>query len=239
MTRLERDIQDRQEGRIMIELKMATKIYETGAGRITAVDDVSLHVRDGEFVAVVGHSGSGKTTLVSLMGGLTRPSSGRVIVAGEDIWTLDNAGLARLRSEQIGFCFQFSSLIPSLNSLDNVRLPASFAAGEKGAPGRALELLELVGVKEKSKAYPQELSGGQQRRVAIARALINDPRIILADEPTGDLDEATEADIMTLFENLNRQGVTIVMVTHSRGLAQRAGRMLTMKAGALEAEALA
>lgn len=215
----------------MIELKDTTKTYESGGGLVKAVDNVALSIIDREFVAVIGHSGSGKTTLVSLMGGLTRPTSGRVLIGGTDIWTLDNYNLARLRSEKIGFCFQFFSLIPTLNSLDNVRLPASFAGGEKGDPEHAMRLLEMVGVVDKAKAYPSELSGGQQRRVAIARALVNEPKIILADEPTGDLDEQTEAEIMDLFEGLNRDGVTIVMVTHSHNLAARAGRLLTMNAG--------
>lgn len=215
----------------MIELTNATKTYDSGGGRVKAVDDVTLTVRDGEFVAVVGHSGSGKTTLVSLMGGLTKPTSGNIFIGGTDIWTLDNFNLARLRSEKIGFCFQFSSLIPTLNSIDNVRLPASFAGGERGGMERAMSLLETVGVTDKAKAYPAELSGGQQRRVAIARSLVNEPRIMLADEPTGDLDEQTEADIMKLFQGLNQQGVTIVMVTHSQKLAAQAGRILTMTAG--------
>ncbi|MEK6536756.1 MAG: ATP-binding cassette domain-containing protein [Actinomycetota bacterium] len=136
-----------------------------------------------------------------------------------------------MRSEKIGFCFQFSSLIPTLNSIDNVRLPASFAGGERGGLERAMSLLETVDVADKAKAYPAELSGGQQRRVAIARSLVNEPRIMLADEPTGDLDEQTEADIMKLFQGLNQQGVTIVMVTHSHNLAARAGRILTMTTG--------
>lgn len=215
----------------MIELTNATKTYDSGGGLVRAVDDVTLTVRDGEFVAVVGHSGSGKTTLVSLMGGLTKPTSGNIFIGGTDIWTLDNLNLARLRSEKIGFCFQFSSLIPTLNSIDNVRLPASFAGGERGGMERAMSLLETVGVTDKAKAYPAELSGGQQRRVAIARSLVNEPRIMLADEPTGDLDEQTEADIMKLFQGLNQQGVTIVMVTHSQKLAAQAGRILTMTAG--------
>lgn len=217
----------------MIELTNATKTYDSGGGLVRAVDDVTLTVRDGEFVAVVGHSGSGKTTLVSLMGGLTKPTSGNIFIGGTDIWTLDNLNLARLRSEKIGFCFQFSSLIPTLNSIDNVRLPASFAGGERGGLERAMSLLETVGVTDKAKAYPAELSGGQQRRVAIARSLVNEPRIMLADEPTGDLDEQTEADIMKLFQGLNQQGVTIVMVTHSQKLAAQAGRILTMTAGAV------
>ena len=217
----------------MIELKNTTKSYQSGGTTINAVDRVSVRVADGEFIAIVGHSGSGKTTLVSLMGGLTRPTSGSVLVGGTDIWTLENRQLALLRSEKIGFCFQFSSLIQTLTCLDNIRLPASFAGGEKGSAGHAQELLEMVGVPDKAKAYPSELSGGQQRRVAIARALINEPGIILADEPTGDLDEDTETDIMDLFEQVNMRGITIVMVTHSRILASRAQRTLTMENGGL------
>ncbi|MFA5810440.1 MAG: ABC transporter ATP-binding protein, partial [Thermoleophilia bacterium] len=217
----------------MIELKNVTKTYRSGGVDINAVDKVSLKVSDGEFIAVVGHSGSGKTTMVSLMGGLTRPTAGNVLVGGTDIWTLGNKQLALLRSEKIGFCFQFSSLIPTLTCLDNVRLPASFAGGQKGGVDHALSLLETVGVHDKAKAYPSELSGGQQRRVAIARALINEPGIILADEPTGDLDEYTEADIMDLFAQVNARGVTIVMVTHSRNLAARAVRTLVMENGTL------
>jgi len=215
----------------MIELKAATRTYQSGGSTISAVDSVSLAVAKGEFVAVVGHSGSGKTTLVSLMGGLTRPTAGKVLIDGIDIWELNNIELAQLRSEKIGFCFQFSSLMPTLDCMDNVRLPASFARGGRGDPGHAMELLETVGVPDKARAYPSELSGGQQRRVAIARALVNDPQIILADEPTGDLDESTEADIMELFEGLHRKGVTIIMVTHSRILASKAQRILTMNAG--------
>lgn len=217
----------------MIELKNITKAYMSGGVKINAVDNVSLKVADGEFIAVVGHSGSGKTTMVSLMGGLTKPTTGNVMVGGTDIWTLDNKQLALLRSEKIGFCFQFSSLIPTLTCIDNVRLPASFAGGQRGGVEHALSLLETVGVPDKAKAYPSELSGGQQRRVAIARALINEPGIILADEPTGDLDEYTEADIMELFEQVNARGVTIVMVTHSRNLAARAVRTLVMENGTL------
>lgn len=221
----------------MIELKGTTKIYRSGGAVVRAVDNVNLKVAEGEFVSVVGHSGSGKTTLVSLMGGLTRPTSGQVFIKGTDIWTLDNKGLARLRSREIGFCFQFSSLIPTLNCIDNIRLPASFAGSGEGGAQRARELLDMVEMSDKARAYPSELSGGQQRRVAIARALINEPRIILADEPTGDLDEDTEADIMDLFEKVHLQGVTIVMVTHSQELAARAGRILTMTNGVMSERA--
>jgi ABC-type lipoprotein export system ATPase subunit len=209
-----------------------TKVYHSGGETINAVDNVDLGVDAGEYVAVVGHSGSGKTTLVSIMGGLTKPTSGSVEVDGTNIWSLDNKGLASLRSRKIGFCFQFPSLISTLNCLDNVRLPASFAGGS-GSKKEALELLKLVEVSDKARAFPRELSGGQQRRVAIARALINQPHIILADEPTGDLDEDTEEDIMDLFDKLNGEGVTIVMVTHSQKLARRAGRLLTMENGIL------
>jgi len=218
----------------MIELINTTKTYSSGGGVINAVDGVTLAVTDGEFVAVVGHSGSGKTTLVSLMGGLTQPTSGEVHMGGVDIRTMDNYSLARLRGEKIGFCFQFSSLIPTLTSLDNVRLPASFSGREEDSTEKAKQLLQTVDMLDKARAYPSELSGGQQRRVAIARALVNDPQIILADEPTGDLDETTEADIMDLFEGLHRKGVTIIMVTHSRNLASKAQRILTMNAGRVE-----
>lgn len=217
----------------MIELEKATKTYISGGEKVNAVDDVSLKVSDGEYVAVVGHSGSGKTTLVSIMGGLTKPTSGGVKVGGRDIWNLNNRDLAHLRSTEIGFCFQFPSLVSTLTCLDNVRLPASFAGNVEGSPEHALELLRMVEVPEKAKAYPSELSGGQQRRVAIARALVNKPRIILADEPTGDLDEETEEDIMDLFDNINSGGVTIVMVTHSHKLAARASRILTMENGSI------
>jgi ABC-type lipoprotein export system ATPase subunit len=220
----------------MIELNNASKIYKSGGEEVRAVDDVSLKIETGEFVSVVGHSGSGKTTLVSLMGGLTRPTSGMVKVDDKEIWKMSNQDLARLRSEKIGFCFQFSSLISTINCLDNVRLPTSFASDHKGNPDHAMRLLELVDLPEKAKAYPSELSGGQQRRIAIARALINEPSIILADEPTGDLDEETEGDVMDLFEEINIGGVTIVMVTHSHQLAARASRTLHMENGAIVEE---
>lgn len=220
----------------MIELKQVTKQYRSGGRVINAVDGIDLKVDEREFVAIVGHSGSGKTTLVSLMGGLTRPTQGVVQIGGRDIWSLDNQGLARLRSEQIGFCFQFSSLIQTLNCIDNVRLPASFSTNSRESMKEARRLLELMGVGDKEKAYPSELSGGQQRRVAIARALINHPSIILADEPTGDLDEETEGDVMDLFEEVNLGGVTIVMVTHSNLLADRAGRKLKMENGSIVGE---
>ncbi len=217
----------------MISLENVTKTYHSGGEVVNAVDGVGLTVVEGEYVAVVGHSGSGKTTLVSLIGGLTRPTAGVVRVGGTDIWSLDNIALARLRSEKIGFCFQFPSLVSTLNALDNIRLPASFTAGGEDGFQRARDLLEMVRLPEKARAYPAELSGGQQRRVAIARALVNRPDIILADEPTGDLDEDTEEDIMDLFDRLGSEGVTIVMVTHSGRLAERAGRVLTMESGSL------
>jgi putative ABC transport system ATP-binding protein/lipoprotein-releasing system ATP-binding protein len=200
------------------------------------VDDVSLRVATGEFVSIVGHSGSGKTTLVSLMGGLTRPTSGDVNVDGKDIWKMSNRELALLRSEKIGFCFQFSSLISTINCLDNVRLPSSFTSDDKVGKDHAMRMLELVGLPEKARSYPSELSGGQQRRIAIARSLINQPSIILADEPTGDLDEETEGDVMELFKEVNIGGVTIVMVTHSSQLAARATRTLHMENGTIVEE---
>jgi putative ABC transport system ATP-binding protein/lipoprotein-releasing system ATP-binding protein len=220
----------------MIELSKASKIYKSGGEEVRAVDDVSLKIATGEFVSIVGHSGSGKTTLVSVMGGLTRPTGGVVKVDGKEIWKMSNRDLALLRSEKIGFCFQFSSLISTINCYDNIRLPSSFTSNDKGGADHAMRLLELVGLPEKAKAYPSELSGGQQRRIAIARALVNQPEIILADEPTGDLDEDTEGDVMDLFEEVNIGGVTIVMVTHSSKLASRASRTLHMENGSIVEE---
>jgi ABC-type lipoprotein export system ATPase subunit len=156
-----------------------------------------------------------------------------VLLDGTNIWTLSDAELSVLRNRMIGFAFQFSSLIPTLNSLDNVRLPATFAGSGDADGNRALELLELVGLKDRALSYPQMLSGGEQRRVALARTLMNKPQLILADEPTGDLDEDTEADILETFRRVNSEGTTIIIVTHSRAVASQAQRTLRMHRGHL------
>ncbi|RMG02144.1 MAG: ABC transporter ATP-binding protein, partial [Nitrospirae bacterium] len=183
----------------MIEVLNLTKTYRIDSEVIKAVDNVSFTIGDGEFISILGHSGSGKTTLLSLIGGLTRPDSGTVRIDGTDIWQIPDDELALLRNRKINFIYQFSSLVPTLNVVENVLLPTAFSKERSGKEyDFALELLEMVGIADKEKAYPAQLSGGQQRRAAIARAFVNNPSIILADEPTGDLDEETEAEIMSL-----------------------------------------
>lgn len=216
----------------MIQLKEISKSYKVGPSTVRAVESVDLSIDRGDMVSIVGHSGSGKTTLLSLMGGLTKPSSGRVLIDGTNIWTLSDKEQSAMRNLRIGFAFQFSSLIPTLSAIDNVRLPATFAGGVTNND-RAGDLLELVGLKDRLHSLPGMLSGGEQRRVALARTLMNEPEIILADEPTGDLDEDTEADILDIFRSVNEKGVTIVIVTHSRVVAAQAKRALRMNKGQL------
>ncbi len=217
----------------MIELKGLSKTYTISGKTIKAVQSVDLTVAQGEFVSIVGHSGSGKSTFLSLIGGIARPDTGTVTVDGVNIWGYDDKTLSRLRNEKYGFVYQFASLIPTLTACENVLLPTVF--GGKKTRADAENLLQLVGLGDKMGRYPAELSGGEQQRVAIARAFINDPEIILADEPTGDLDEETEAEIMAFFEKINREkNVTMVMVTHSSELALRAPSRLRMKQGVLE-----
>ena len=217
----------------MIELKGVSKTYDVSGRSVVALHPLDLSIRDGEFVSIVGHSGSGKSTLLSLIGGISRPDQGSVVVDGGDIGAFDDAALAKLRNQRFGFVYQFASLMPTLTALENVQLPTVF--GTNHAIGRAQRLLEEVGLGAEAARFPSQLSGGEQQRVAIARAFVNQPRVVLADEPTGDLDEETEADVMRFFERVNRErGVTIVMVTHSSELAVRAGRRLRMSHGVLE-----
>lgn len=202
---------------------------------VTAVQDVNFIVNKGEFAVILGHSGSGKTTLLSLIGGLTVPDSGEVLINGVDNWRQSDEELSDMRNSTIGFVFQFASLIPTLTTLENVLLPLSFGKNPRGDHSRALEILELVGLKDKVNSFPSQLSGGQQRRIAIARAFVNQPDIILADEPTGDLDEHTELEILEIFREFNKQGMTFVVVTHNRSLAetQKDARVLEMSHGIL------
>jgi len=218
----------------MIDVRNLTKIYKTGDKAIKAVDSVSLKVEKGEFVSIVGHSGSGKSTLLSLIGGLTRPNSGTVIIDDIDLYSINDDTLSEFRNKKINFIFQFSSLISTLNALENVLLPMTFGGSKDNVCPNAVKLLDMVGLIDKVDAYPSQLSGGQQRRVAIARALMNDPEIILADEPTGDLDEETEAEIMELFKKLNKEKkITFIFITHSIELAKQTGRQLRMSNGKL------
>jgi len=222
----------------LIEAKGLSKRYFIGSEEIRAVDNVSFAIKKGEFVSIVGHSGSGKTTLLSLIGGLTRPDSGSINIDGIDILSLNDDELSEYRNKKVSFIYQFSSLIPTLTALENVILPTIFSKKKIGRESsrnlidKAKELLSLVGLKDKFNVYPSQLSGGQQRRVAIARAFINDPELVLADEPTGDLDEDTEREVLDLFERFNREkGITFILVTHNRELARGAKRRFQMISG--------
>jgi ABC-type lipoprotein export system ATPase subunit len=222
--------------KVMVTTGKLRKDYVDGDVSIAAVDDVDFSIRRGEFVAILGHSGSGKTTFLSLVGGLTKPSSGDVTLDGIRLSGLDDEALAALRNRKIGFMFQFASLIPTLTVMENVLFPAAFSPGEGKKADDLLqsmgeELLRLVGLSDKLHAYPSQLSGGQQRRVAIARAFIMTPDIILADEPTGDLDVDTEQEIMDLFQRMHESGATIAMVTHSREITGSTDRVVEMEKG--------
>ncbi len=217
----------------MIELKGLSKTYTVSGNIIKAVQPVDMTIQQGQFVSIVGHSGSGKSTFLSLIGGIARPDTGTVSIDGTNIWGYDDTRLSKLRNEKFGFVYQFASLIPTLTATENVLLPTVF--GGRKAASDAENLLKLVGLGDKTGRYPSELSGGEQQRVAIARAFINDPEIILADEPTGDLDEETEAEIMSFFEKINREkNVTVIMVTHSSEIALRAPSRYRMKHGIFE-----
>lgn len=219
-----------------IELSDISKAYTVGDQTIRAVDGVSLKIDRGDFLSIVGHSGSGKTTLLSIIGGIIRPTSGRVLYDGTDICALDDDRLSAYRNSKIGFMFQFASLLPILTARENVLLPGLFGpAGRAVDRNKAEEYLSMVGLGDKMEAYPSQLSGGQQRRVAIARALMNGPEVILADEPTGDLDEETEAEIMDLFKKLNIENkVTFIFITHNLYLARQAQKQVRMGQGAMK-----
>jgi ABC-type lipoprotein export system ATPase subunit len=211
------------------------KTYQSGELTINAVDGVDLDLETDEMIVIFGRSGSGKTTLLSLIGGLTKPTAGKVSINGTDIWALKDKELSIFRNQNMGFIFQFSSLIPTLNTLDNLRLPTIFNGKKRDLEKRELAkaLLETVGLGDRMEAFPSQLSGGEQRRVAIARALINDPQVILADEPTGDLDEETEDEIIQILQQVNREGTGILMVTHNTDLASVAKRAFRMARGNL------
>ena len=219
-----------------IILENVVKSYTIGQQGITAVNHVSLEIDKGEFISIVGHSGSGKTTLLSIIGGIVQPTSGKILCNGTDIYSLDSDGLSEYRSRNIGFMFQFASLLPILTAKENLLLPGLFKSGNRSVDvKKAEEYLEIVGLKDKIEAYPSQLSGGQQRRVAIARAFMNDPEIILADEPTGDLDEETEAEIMALFRKLNEEKkITFIFITHNLELAKQAQRQIRMSNGSIQ-----
>jgi putative ABC transport system ATP-binding protein len=218
---------------IAIQVRDVVKAYPLSAGEVLAVDHLSLDIAQGEFVAVVGRSGSGKTTLLNLLAGIDRPTSGTVQAAGADLGSLSESGLAAWRGRNVGLVFQFFQLLPTLTVAENVMLPMDFA---KQIPvrerrPRTLELLDQVGVGDQADKLPTTLSGGQQQRAAIARALANDPPILLADEPTGNLDSATAEAVLALFGGLNTEGRTIVVVTHERDIRSIVGREVTLQDG--------
>jgi len=210
------------------------KQVTTGDSALTILHDVSFTVNAGEAVAIVGASGSGKSTLLGLLAGLDTSTSGSVSISGEDLFTLDEDGRAALRARLVGFVFQSFNLLPAMTALENVMLPLELA-GEAGASASAKALLERVGLGGRLTHYPKQLSGGEQQRVAIARAFATRPALLLADEPTGNLDAATGADIINLMFELNRErGTTLILVTHDLELSRRCGRALRLVAGELQ-----
>jgi putative ABC transport system ATP-binding protein len=218
---------------MMIALQGVGKTYPTPAGPFTALSKVDLEVDAGEFVAIVGKSGSGKSTLLNLLGGIDRPSSGAVLVAGATLQDLAPDALARWRGRSVGIVFQFFQLLPTLTAIENVMLPMDFSGvlPARERVRRAHELLQRVDLGDQAEKLPAALSGGQQQRVAVARALANDPPVILADEPTGNLDSSTGAAILRLFGELAREGKTVAVVTHERDAAAIFGRTVTLDDG--------
>ena len=221
----------------MLQARQLSKEYQSGDHRLAVLRDVNFTIPDGAFVAVVGPSGSGKTTLLGLLAGLDVPTHGTVLLDGEDLTQLSEDRRAQLRGAKVGFVFQSFQLIPTLTALENVQVPLELR-GDAGAPARARELLARVGLGDRVHHFPNQLSGGEQQRVAIARAFSNAPRLLFADEPTGNLDSETGAHIVELLETLNREShTTIVLVTHDLALARRAQRIIRLADGVVVSDA--
>jgi len=214
----------------MIHAEALVKTYQMGGGEVRALDGVSLDVSAGDLLAVSGPSGSGKSTLMHILGCLDRADAGRYVLAGEDVSRLSKNRLATIRNRRIGFVFQTFNLLPRMSALENVELPLLYA-GRTNAKDRAAAALETVGLDDRMRHQPNQLSGGERQRMAIARALVTDPTIILADEPTGNLDTRTGEEIMGLFQMLNRQGRTIIIVTHDAEVADHCTRRIAMRDG--------
>lgn len=216
----------------LIEIKNLGKIYASGDREVVAIDQMDFHIADGEFVTIMGQSGSGKSTLLSVMGALNRPTSGKVHIDSLDLYALTHEQRADFRSEYVGFIFQSFQLIPYLTVLENVKLPMAVTGhGKKVKNQMAMSVIDRVGLGEKANRLPDQLSGGEQERVAIARAIVNEPPIILADEPTGNLDSETAGQIMGILKDLNKDGHTIIMVTHNPEMGAYASRTIKVKDG--------
>jgi putative ABC transport system ATP-binding protein len=215
------------------------KYYDLGETRVHALRGVSLQIQRGEFLAIMGASGSGKSTFMNMLGCLDRPSSGRYLLEGTDVSQHDKRALAHIRNQKLGFVFQGFNLLARTTALENTELPTLYAKVDKAERGkRAAEALAMVGLADRAQHFPSQMSGGQQQRVAIARALVNRPSILLADEPTGNLDSRTSVEIMEIFQNLNEQGLTIVLVTHELDIAQFAKRVLVFRDGKIRKDDL-
>lgn len=223
-------------GGMLISCKDLRKQYLADNRPVLAADNINLDIAKNDFLTILGHAGSGKTTLLSLIGGLTTADKGKVLIRGKDVWSGSGTDISIMRNENIGFVFQFASLIPTLTVHENLLLPITFGGVRAGSSQRADSLLKELGIADKRDIFPPDLSDGQQRRVAIARAFINDPEIVLADEPTGDLDKSTGNEIMEFFYRRHQLGTTFVVVTHNSQLADghQAQRVMNMRNGRLQ-----
>jgi putative ABC transport system ATP-binding protein len=221
----------------LIQVEHISKRYSVGESDVLALNDVTIDIADGEFVAIMGSSGSGKSTLMNILGCLDRPSAGKYWLAGRDVSRLSRSELADVRNQLLGFVFQNFNLLPRTSALENVELPLLYAgAAGKDRAARARAALQRVGLGERMTHTPNQLSGGQQQRVAIARALVSQPKVILADEPTGNLDSRTSLEIMALFQELNRAKITLVLVTHEADIASFTSRVIVLRDGRISSD---